>query len=135
MIEPTLRFWEVFFELRGLAATGPRQPRLCREGSWPVPRPAAVVCRARPRMRCWRADGPPRRASARLAYDRHRQQRAEHGGTTSTRRLSRASLELRAKCADNAEALAVLDQLAQEPEMHRRYSDYYAYEFFVARRG
>lgn len=31
------------------------------------------------------------------------------------------------------EALAVLDQLAQEPEMHRRYSDYYAYEFFVVR--
>jgi hypothetical protein len=27
------------------------------------------------------------------------------------------------------------DQLAQEPEMHRRHSDYYAYEFFVARRG
>jgi len=26
-------------------------------------------------------------------------------------------------------------QLAHEPEMHRRYSDYYAYEFFVTRRG
>jgi hypothetical protein len=32
------------------------------------------------------------------------------------------------------EALAVLDEIVQEPEMHRRYSDYYAYEFFVARR-
>lgn len=31
-------------------------------------------------------------------------------------------------------ALDVLDQLAQEPETHRRYSDYYAYEFFVTRR-
>lgn len=42
--------------------------------------------------------------------------------------------ELRSRCADDDEALAVLDQLAQEPEMHQRYSDYYAYEFFVARR-
>jgi SAM-dependent methyltransferase len=41
--------------------------------------------------------------------------------------------ELRSKYGDDDEALAVLDQLAQEPEMHRRYSDYYAYEFFVAR--
>ena len=31
------------------------------------------------------------------------------------------------------ETLAVLDQFAQEPEMHRRQSEYYAYEFFVAR--
>lgn len=36
--------------------------------------------------------------------------------------------------SDDAEALAVLDQLAQEPELHRRNSEYYAYEFFVARR-
>jgi hypothetical protein len=42
--------------------------------------------------------------------------------------------ELRAKHAADAEALAVLDRLAQEPEMHRRHSDYYANEFFVARR-
>ena len=42
--------------------------------------------------------------------------------------------ELRGKYADDAEASAVLDQLAQEPEMHRRFSDYYGYEFFVARR-
>ncbi|MBN2467653.1 MAG: methyltransferase domain-containing protein [Deltaproteobacteria bacterium] len=42
--------------------------------------------------------------------------------------------ELRGKYRADDEALAVLDQLAQEPEMHRRYSDYYAYEFFVARR-
>jgi SAM-dependent methyltransferase len=42
--------------------------------------------------------------------------------------------KLRGKYADDAEALAVLDQLAQEPQMHRRYSDFYAYEFFVARR-
>jgi hypothetical protein len=43
--------------------------------------------------------------------------------------------ELRSKYTDDAEAQAVLDQIEQEPEMHRRCSDYYAYEFFVARRG
>lgn len=43
-------------------------------------------------------------------------------------------MALRQKYGNDAEALAVLDQLAREPEMHRRYSDYYAYEFFVARR-
>jgi hypothetical protein len=42
--------------------------------------------------------------------------------------------ELRGKYADDVEASAILDQLAEEPEMHRRYSDFYAYEFFVARR-
>jgi SAM-dependent methyltransferase len=42
--------------------------------------------------------------------------------------------ELRGTYADDEEALAVLDQLAKEPKMHRKYSDYYAYEFFVARR-
>ena len=42
--------------------------------------------------------------------------------------------ELRGRYADDAEAVAVLDQLAEEPEMHRRHSDFYAYEFFVARR-
>ncbi len=36
--------------------------------------------------------------------------------------------------ADDAEALRILDQIAQEPEMHRRDSAYYAYEFFVARK-
>lgn len=42
--------------------------------------------------------------------------------------------ELRGKYSADAEALTVLDQLAQEPEMRRRHSGYYAYEFFVARR-
>jgi SAM-dependent methyltransferase len=42
--------------------------------------------------------------------------------------------QLRVKHAGDAEASAALDQLAQEPAMHRRYSDFYAYEFFVARR-
>ena len=42
--------------------------------------------------------------------------------------------ELRKKYADDQEASAVLDQIAEEPEMHRRHSGYYAYEFFVARR-
>lgn len=43
--------------------------------------------------------------------------------------------ELRGKYKDDDKVLAVLDQLAQEPAMHRRHSDYYAYEFFVLRRG
>jgi SAM-dependent methyltransferase len=43
-------------------------------------------------------------------------------------------LELRRKYANDGEALALLDQLAREPEMHRSHSNYYAYEFFVARR-
>ncbi len=42
--------------------------------------------------------------------------------------------ELRGKYAGDDEALTVLDQLAQEPVMHRKYSEYYAYEFFVVRR-
>jgi len=42
--------------------------------------------------------------------------------------------QLRAKHAADTEALAVLDQLAQEPELHRRHSACYAYEFFVTRR-
>lgn len=41
--------------------------------------------------------------------------------------------ELRGKYRGDNEALAVLDQLALEPAMHRRHSDCYAYEFFVAR--
>jgi SAM-dependent methyltransferase len=48
--------------------------------------------------------------------------------------MQRRIEELRGKYTDDAEALTVLDQLAKEPDMHRRYSDYYAYEFFVARR-
>ena len=39
--------------------------------------------------------------------------------------------DLRSRYADDGKALAVLDQLAQEPAMHRRHSDHYAYEFFV----
>ncbi len=42
--------------------------------------------------------------------------------------------ELRGKYTDDNEASAILDQLAEEPQMHRRYSNFYAYEFFVARR-
>ncbi|MBM4353217.1 MAG: class I SAM-dependent methyltransferase [Deltaproteobacteria bacterium] len=42
--------------------------------------------------------------------------------------------ELRVKHANDVEASATLDQLAEEPDVHRRYSDFYAYEFFVARR-
>ena len=42
--------------------------------------------------------------------------------------------QLRLKYVQDAEALTLLDQIADEPEMHRRYSEFYAYEFFVARR-
>jgi SAM-dependent methyltransferase len=42
--------------------------------------------------------------------------------------------ELRGRYANDVEASAILDQISEEPEMHRRYSDFYAYEFFVARR-
>ncbi len=42
--------------------------------------------------------------------------------------------ELRDKYANDIKASAILDQLAEEPEMHSRYSEFYAYEFFVARR-
>jgi SAM-dependent methyltransferase len=48
--------------------------------------------------------------------------------------MERRIEELRGKYASDAEALDVLDQLAQEPEMHRQHSAYYAYEFFVVRR-
>jgi len=42
--------------------------------------------------------------------------------------------ELRGKYVEDVEASAILDRLAEEPEMRRRYSDFYAYEFFVAQR-
>ncbi|MBE0584106.1 MAG: methyltransferase domain-containing protein [Desulfofustis sp.] len=41
--------------------------------------------------------------------------------------------ELRDKYAGDGEASDILDQLAEEPQMHRRYAGFYAYEFFVAR--
>ena len=41
---------------------------------------------------------------------------------------------LRDQYVRDAEALAILDRLAEEPEMHRRHAGCYAYEFFVARR-
>ena len=42
--------------------------------------------------------------------------------------------ELRAKYVADAEALAALDEVAQEPAMHRRSGQHYGYTFFVARR-
>lgn len=41
---------------------------------------------------------------------------------------------LRSRYINDTEALGILDQIAQEPEMHRRHSDYYAYECFVVQR-
>ena len=48
--------------------------------------------------------------------------------------MQRRIEELRGRYAADSEALAVLDQLAKEPEMHQVHSDYCAYEFFVVRR-
>lgn len=49
--------------------------------------------------------------------------------------MERRIKELRGKYRDDVETLAVIEEIAQEPEMHRRHSEHYAYEFFVARRG
>lgn len=49
--------------------------------------------------------------------------------------MQRRIEELRSNYAADPEALAVLEQLAAEPEMHRKHGAYYAYEFFVARRA
>jgi SAM-dependent methyltransferase len=49
--------------------------------------------------------------------------------------MQRRIEELRDKYAGDAESLAALDEIAREPELHRRHSDYYGYEFFVVRRG
>ena len=42
--------------------------------------------------------------------------------------------EVRGTYAGDPEAADILDQLAAEPEMHRRHSAFFAYEFFVAQR-
>jgi hypothetical protein len=42
--------------------------------------------------------------------------------------------DLRRVHASDPEALAVLDELDAEVEIHRRHGDSYAYEFFVTRR-
>jgi SAM-dependent methyltransferase len=42
--------------------------------------------------------------------------------------------DLRRRHHQDPDAITILDQIAAEPEIHRRYSDYYAYEFFVLRR-
>lgn len=41
---------------------------------------------------------------------------------------------LRAEYSGDDEALDILDQLEREPNLHRVYSEYYAYDFFVTRR-
>lgn len=47
--------------------------------------------------------------------------------------MARQVERLRAQYAGNAEALSILAQIGEEPELHRQYSTYYGYEFFVAR--
>lgn len=42
--------------------------------------------------------------------------------------------QMRVTYVNDAEVASILDQLAQEPELHCRFSDWYAYVFFVARR-
>jgi SAM-dependent methyltransferase len=49
--------------------------------------------------------------------------------------LERRIDALRAKYAEDAEALVVLDEIAREPQMHRRSGHHYGYTFFVARRS
>ena len=49
--------------------------------------------------------------------------------------MQRRIQELRGKYAADGQALAVLDQLAREPELYRLHSEYFGYEFFVTRRG
>lgn len=41
---------------------------------------------------------------------------------------------MREQYAGDLEALTVIERLVREPELHRLCSDYYAYEFFLARR-
>jgi SAM-dependent methyltransferase len=48
--------------------------------------------------------------------------------------MERRIEELRHEHAGDAQALGVLDEIAREPEMHRRYADYYGYELFVAQK-
>jgi len=45
--------------------------------------------------------------------------------------MERRIEKLRVKYAGDAEALTALDEIAREPEMHRRHSACYGYEFFV----
>jgi SAM-dependent methyltransferase len=48
--------------------------------------------------------------------------------------MERRIAELREAHRGDAESLAALDQIADEPRMHRQHGECYAYEFFVARR-
>ena len=48
--------------------------------------------------------------------------------------MKRRIADLRTRYTGDTEALKVLDQIAAEPEMHRNYADYFAYEFFVVRK-
>lgn len=47
--------------------------------------------------------------------------------------MEREIERLRTAWGSNAEALALLEQLAAEPDMHRRYGEQYGYQFFVLR--
>jgi SAM-dependent methyltransferase len=49
--------------------------------------------------------------------------------------MERRVRELRDRYAADDESLAALDQIGREPELHRLYAEYYAYEFFVVRRS
>lgn len=48
--------------------------------------------------------------------------------------MERRIATLREDYANDEEALAILEQQAREPELHRRFGDQYGYEFFVLRR-
>jgi len=49
--------------------------------------------------------------------------------------LERSIEALRTKYAGDAEALSILDEIAREPQMHRRSGHHYGYTFFIARRS
>jgi hypothetical protein len=49
--------------------------------------------------------------------------------------MQRRIEELRGEYSGDAEALAALEEIAREPEMHQRHSDYYGHESFVVRKN
>ena len=48
--------------------------------------------------------------------------------------MERRIAEMRVTYAGDHEAQGILERLAEEPQMHRQYADYYAYEYFVTQR-
>ncbi len=49
--------------------------------------------------------------------------------------MAKLMASLRQKYVDSPDALAMFDENEVEMEMHRKYSKWYGYEFFVCRRA